>query len=513
MTDTDSVVGEGAAAPGTTAPGAPALAPDEFRRIGYAAVDLAADYLAGIRRTPVFQPMTPDQRRALRDRELRPEGRSPDALLAEFARDILPFAMGNGHPRFFGWVNSPPAHLGVIAEFLAAAQDPSTDIGDLSSLYLEEAVIRWLAELTGFPTDAAGILVSGGSMATLTCLAAARQRAAEKLGRDLRAEGLQAPGHAPFIVYTSTQTHSSVRKAIELLGLGHANLRVLPVDAARRFDVPALAAAIEADLAAGLEPCCIVATAGTTNTGALDPFDQLADLRDEYGLWLHVDGAYGAIGRVLPELADAYRGLERADSLSLDPHKWLSVPVECGCALVRDTALLNRTFSHVPDYLVTEQDVGVGGPSFADLGFQQTRGFRALKLWMTLEHLGRTGVTDLIRRTVGLAHRLARLIEAEPDLELCSEGDLSVVCLRYRPRDPDLTPTQLDALNRAIEAAVQTEGAVFLTSTKLDGVFVLRACVLHYDTQEQDLEQLVRTVLTTGERVLSAEQLPQSTSR
>jgi glutamate/tyrosine decarboxylase-like PLP-dependent enzyme len=479
---------------------APGIDADEFRKLGYRAVDMAVSYIYGIREEPVFRPMSPDERRELMEVEWSPAGADPDSLLDEFQAKILPFAMGNGHPRFFGWVNSPPAPLGMIGEFLAAVQGPAADVGDISSLYLETGVIKWLAELMGFPADTAmGLLVSGGSMATLTSLTVARQWVAEQDGWDVRADGLQAADRPRYLFYLSDQAHSSVTKAVELLGFGNSSIRKIPVDDHFRMDAALLAAAVAADWRDGYRPLAVVASAGTTNTGAVDPLDRIADICAEQGLWMHVDGAYGAFGVMHPELADLYAGLSRANSITLDPHKWLSVPIECGCALVRDRALMRRTFSLIPPYLRTEEGIGVGGPpSYAEYGFQQTRSFRSLKFWMTLQHMGREGFRAMVIRHVELARLLAAIAGGSPDFELMAPVTLSVVCFRYVPPGGPWEDGYLDQLNRSIEAQVQTDGRVFLTATTLRGRLVLRACVLHYGTTQSDIKAVADVVRQIG---------------
>jgi glutamate/tyrosine decarboxylase-like PLP-dependent enzyme len=481
-----------------------ALPVEEFRRLGHRAVDLVADYLDGLPGRAVFTPMSPEDRRRLLDGPLPARGRPPDAILRAVEREILPHPMGNGHPRFFGWVNSPPSPLGILGDFLAAAVNPSCAGGDHAAIYLERRVVRWLMELVGFPARGSmGLLVSGGSMASLTCLAAARQRAAAADGWDVRARGLQG-GRAPLVLYTSDQGHSCIRKAAEVLGLGHEAVRVVPTDGEYRLDVAALAAAVATDRAAGRRPFCVAASAGTVNTGAGDPLDAIADVCRAEGLWLHVDGAYGALGAADPGLAGVYRGLERADSLALDPHKWLSVPVECGCALVRHGDVLRDTFSLMPPYLRTEEGKGFGGmPWYSEYGFQQTRGFRALKLWMTLEHLGRAGVQALVIRQRRLAARLAELVAEAPDLALAAPVPLSVVCFRFVP-DGAWREAEVDALNTRIVETAQTDGGVFLTGTVLRARSVLRACVLHHATTEADLAALVATVQDIGRRLAGA---------
>jgi glutamate/tyrosine decarboxylase-like PLP-dependent enzyme len=479
-----------------------AIDPDAFRRLAHQAADLVADHLAGIREGPVFAPMTPAERTALIERPLSDRGVPPDALLALVAREVFPHPMGNGHPRFFGWVNSPPAPVGIVADFLAAALDPSCAGGDHAAIYVERAAVRWLMELVGFPVDGSmGLLVSGGSMASLTCLAAARHRAAAADGWDVRAQGLRA-APAPLTLYLSEEGHSCIRKAAEVLGLGQDRVRTVPVDAELRMDVEALRQAVTRDRAAGRRPFCVAASAGTVNTGAIDPLDRLAELCRAEGLWLHVDGAYGAVGAADPALAPRYAGIERADSVALDPHKWLSVPVECGCALVKDGQLLRDTWSLVPPYLRTEEGKGFGGlPWYSEYGFQQTRGFRALKLWMTLQHLGRQGVAALVARHVALARRLAAAVDGAADLVRVAPVELSVVCFRYEPPRWTGGAAGLDALNKALVERIQAGGRVFLTGTTLRERFALRACVLHYGTTEADVDCLVDAVREAGARL------------
>ena len=480
-----------------------AMDPEHFRRLAHEAVDLVADYLARLGEAPVFGPMTAAERTTLMQEPLEAAGVAPETVLERFRTAVMPHAMGNGHPRFFGWVNSPPAPVGIVADFLAAAMNPSCAGGDHAAIYVERAAVRWLMELIGFPTDGSmGLLASGGSAATLIALAAARHRAAREDGWNVRTEGLQ---HArPSLrLYVSPDGHSCIQKAAEIHGLGVDAIHKVATDERNRIDVESLRAAIAADRAAGHRPFCVAASAGTVGTGAIDPLDRIADLCASERLWLHVDGAYGAVGAALPSHRARYAGLERADSVVLDPHKWLSVPVECGAVLVRDSRLLREAFSLVPDYLRTEADRGFGGlPWYSEYGIQQTRGFRALKLWMTLKHLGRDGVRELVAQHLSLARHLAELVDAAPDLERLSHVELSIVCFRYVP--PTLKGADgaaLDALNKRVMEEVQASGAAFLTQTTLDGRFVLRACVLHYATTESDLAALIDMVRSTGARL------------
>ncbi|MFJ9694349.1 pyridoxal phosphate-dependent decarboxylase family protein [Kitasatospora sp. NPDC101183] len=462
---------------------------NDFRAAAHTAADLVSDYLAELPGRPVWQPMDEAARAALLDAPLPAEGRPLAALLEAIGRDVLPYPMGNGNPRFFGWVNSAPAPAGVLATLAASAMNPSSAGGDHADVHLERAVVRWIAELVGFPHPAGGgLLTSGTSMATIVCLAAARNRAARRAGVDVREEGLAAL--PPLVGYVTGETHSCVRKAAELLGLGSRHLRTVATAADGRIDPAALRAAVERDRADGLLPFLVVASAGTVGTGAVDAFGPIADLCAEQGLWLHVDGAYGAFGRLDPAVAHRYEGLERADSLALDPHKWLGVPVDCGCALVRDTEELRGTFSLVPSYLRDEAAGALGW--FSEYGTEQTRPFRALKVWATIAHKGRAGLSRDIARCTELARHLGALVEADEESELLAEVQTSIVAFRHRPAGLD--EDALNALNRELPAAVQRRGRVFVTGARLGEKEMLRACLLNADTTEADLRLLLSEV-------------------
>ena len=480
------------------------LSEEEFKRLGYRAVDIAASYLAELPKGPVFQRMNDNQREAVMNMPMPFAPLSGDEILRLVAQQILPHPMGNGHPRFFGWVNSPPAMMAVVTEILAAAMNPSCAGGDHAAIYLEHLVARWLMELLGFPIEgSAGLLVSGGSAASLTALAAARHRTLRQLGIDVRKQGV-CVSHARLRVYASTQAHSCIQKAVELLGLGSECIRWVGVDEDFRVSLDGLRDAIREDRQQGWHPFCIVANAGSVHSGAIDPLDDLASMASELGLWLHVDGAYGAAGILDPESEALFAGMERADSIALDPHKWLSVPVECGCVLVRDGQLLRDAFSLVPPYIRTEPGKGIGNlPWFSEYGFQQTRGFRALKLWVTLAHAGRSALKQQVARQIALARYLERRIEATPEFELRSRGKLSIVCFRYLPPKLAGNEEALDALNKEIMERLQAEGIVFLTNTTLARRFVLRACILHYGTTEEDIDTMLRALQEVSMRVMT----------
>ena len=475
---------------------------DTFYHLGLLAVELATDYLEGIPDKPVFRPMTPSERQLLLYQPLPKYERSPEALFDFFEQHILPHAMGNQHPRFAAWVNPAGAPIGMLAEFLAAVMNPSAAGGDHAAIYLEHCVVRWLMELIDFPVEgSAGLLVGGGSVASLYCLAVARHWAAARSGWDMREEGLQ--GQRPrLVLYLSEEGHSCLRKAAHLLGLGEP--RLIRVDASFKMNLSALRKAVERDRAEGLLPFCVVASAGTVNTGAVDPLDDLADFCREQGLWLHVDGAYGAFGILDPQVSPLFSGLERADSVALDPHKWLATPIECSCAIVRRGELLRETFSLVPPYLRTEPEKGFGGlPWFAEYGFQQTRRFNALKLLWVIQQAGHTGLVTHVARHNTLARYMVSLIDAAPDLERMAPVELSIVCFRYVPDSLREDEEQLDALNKRIMEEVQAGGKAFVNGTILRGRFVLRSCALHYALTEADVEDIIQEVQQVGERCLA----------
>jgi aromatic-L-amino-acid/L-tryptophan decarboxylase len=470
---------------------------DDVRRLGYRAVDIIADYLTGLPQRPVFQPYPPERARALAAEPAPTVGVSMDAVLDEFVERVAPYPFGNGHPRFFAWVNSPPHLLGVFAEALAAAMNPSVAGGNHAAVHIEHQVVRWFSDLVGLPADSTGLLVSGGSMATLTAFTVARHRAAKRAGIDVRADGMRGR----FVLYLGEEGHGSARKAAELLGIGSANIRTVAADDDHRMRVDLLRRQIARDLADGLVPVAVMASAGTVNTGAIDPIDQIADICAEHQVWLHVDGSYGAPAvLLLDQYGQTRAALSRVDSLAMDPHKWLYAPVDAGLVLIRDGRLARDAFSLVPPYLRTDDDPdGVGGPVwFSEYGFDQTRPFRALKVWLMLKHLGLDGYRELVAHDIAVADRLAAGVAAAPDLELLARG-LSVVCFRCRPAGWPYD--DLDTLNRQVLSAVQLGGRAFLAGTTVNGAFSLRACVVNPGSSADDADAVLAEVSTVLRRL------------
>jgi glutamate/tyrosine decarboxylase-like PLP-dependent enzyme len=471
---------------------------DEFRRVGHELIDAVADHLAALPEQPVWQPMPDDLRAVLLGLALPRRPVALEMLAERMTRDVLPHAMGNGHPAFFGWVNPPPSLAGVLASLPAAAMNPSVVAGDHADVHLERTVVGWLAELVGFPhAPGAGLLTSGASTATVVCLAAARGRAAAGAGSDVRREGLW--GGPRLLAYVPAETHSCVPRALELLGFGADSIRAVPM-AEGRLDEDELRRMIAADRADGRTPALLVGSAGTVNTGAIDPLQALADVAAAEGLWFHVDGAYGAFGVLDPGIAARYRGMERADSLTLDPHKWLGVPVDAGCVLVRRADDLRDAFSVIPPYL--RQGAGAEVGTFAEYGLEQTRPFRALKTWATIAARGRDGIIDQVTRANALARQLAALIEHESALELAAVPETSIVAFRARP--PACAAEELEALNRALPEAVQARGRAFVTGTVYEGRETMRACILHPGTTADDLATLVAEVVAAADELALA---------
>jgi glutamate/tyrosine decarboxylase-like PLP-dependent enzyme len=473
---------------------------DEIRRVGSRAIDLIADHVAGIRERAVFQPVPPEIIETFLGPDLAPvDGAPADDLLDDIADRVLTYPFGNGHPRFYAWVNPPATPIGIFGEAIAAAINPSVAGGNHAAVYVEHQVLNWAKDLIGFPRDAGGLLVSGGSMASLNGLTVARSMNA---GFDVRNEGMvNAP--QPLTVYVTSEGHSAIQKAIEMLGIGKRYLRLVPIDDQRRMIVPELARMIAEDRAAGLRPIAVVGNAGSASTGTIDDLAAIAEVARNEEIWFHVDAAVGAPAILTDRYRPQLEALALADSVALDPHKWLYVPLEAGLILVKDAEAMRRAFSLVPDYLPSgAAPTGVNGlPWFSEYGAQQSRGFRALKVWMALRFHGLAGYRAAIDHDLDQAAHLVALIEAAPDLEIVAPPSLSIVCFRFTAPGADLDTPALNALNQAILEEVQLGGEVFLSGTTVDGRFGLRACIMNPRSTPEDIETLVRVIRDTALRL------------
>ena len=459
-----------------------------LRALGHRMLDDMLDHVEHVAERPVWQPM-PDAVKAALRRPLPRTGRGEAAAYADFSSLVLPYGLGNLHPRFWGWVMGTGTPFAMLADMLASGLNANVWDGEHAAPYVEAQVLDWCKEMLGFPTSASGLLVSGGSMANVIGLAVARQ-----------ARGGTAPREARRIVYCSDQTHYSVDKAVVLLGLGPDSLRKIPTDAAFRVDTAALASAIDTDRRAGHMPICVVGNAGTVNTGAIDNLDALAALCAREGLWLHVDGAFGALAALVPELHPLLRGMERADSLAFDLHKWMYMPYDVGCILVRDAAAHRAAFSPEASYLASlERGVASGAHPFRELGPELSRQFRALKVWLSLSAYGVDTFARLIAQNVAQAKHLAAAVEAHPNIELLAPVPLNVVCFRYLPSGA--SPVEIDTVNREILMRLQEDGIAAPSHTVLRGAFAIRVAISNHRSRMSDFDALVHEVARVGRLV------------
>jgi glutamate/tyrosine decarboxylase-like PLP-dependent enzyme len=476
------------------------LGPEEFRSAGHELVDRLADLLAAL----PDMPLTPGEevatvRAALgADATLPGRGTAARPLLDEATRLVVEHSLFNGNPRFFGYVTSSAAPIGALGDLLAAAVNPNVGGWTLSPIAteIESQTVRWIAELLGYPISAGGLLVSGGNMANYVGFLAARHSALPAA----RTDGMEG---ARTRVYASEETHTWLTKAADLFGLGTDAIRWIPTDDRQRLDVGVLEQTLAADLAAGDRPLLVVGTAGSVATAAVDPLDEIAALCRERGIWFHVDGAYGGFAAALPDAEPALAALAEADSVAVDPHKWLYAPLEAGCALVRDRSALQAAFSGRPSYYVFPE-LGEDAPvNYFEWGPQNSRGFRALKVWLVVRQAGREGIVRMIADDCALARALHERVAAEPELEAFT-CNLSIATFRYVPQDlrddPDAV-AYLNDLNRALVERLQQGGEVFVSNAVVDGTFLLRACVVNFRTTLADVEAIPAIVARLGAEV------------
>ena len=465
---------------------------EAMRALGHQMVDDLIDYWAGIREQKIWRPI-PDEVKEVFDLPIPEQGQSPEEVYREFKENIFPYNKGNVHPRFFAWIQGTGTPMGTFGDLLASGMNPNTAIGEHSAMYVDRQVVNWCKELMNFPSEASGILVSGGSMANITALTVARNSFGEE---KIRQKGLKAAS-GQLLIYCSVETHSCIQKAAEIIGLGTDAVRKIGVNERFELDVQLLKAQLEEDLQAGFLPFCLVGTAGTVNTGAIDPMVELLEISREYGLWFHVDGAYGALGKLDPNYADALRAIEEADSLAFDLHKWLYVPYEVGCTLIRDAKKHRDSFAITPNYLLQEKRGLSGGlDSINNYGFELSRGFKALKVWMSIKEHGRAKYAAMIAQNNRHAAYLAELVEENPYLELTAPLSMSITC--FRMIQPGWGEEALQALNKEILLRLQEEGIASPSSTILNGKYTLRIANVNQRTQREDMDLLVREVLRIG---------------
>lgn len=464
--------------------------------VAHRAIDDAVAHLAGIRDRPVWRSPPEDVRAGL-DASC-PVGPTPLAeVYDDYRRLVAPYPMGNIHPRFWGWYMGAGNFTGALSDFLAGIDGSNLGGGDTAPAAVDRQVVGWFRAMMGFPPSASGTLTSGGSMANLVALTVARNAGA---GVDVRADGIIGLAR-PLRFYASDQAHSCHQKAVETLGLGSRALRAVASDAAFRLDLGALAAAIAEDRDTGWKPVCVIATAGTTNTGAIDDLPAIAALCRREGVWMHVDGCIGALIRISPRNRGLVAGIEAADSIALDPHKWLHAPFEAGCTLVRDRDTHFGTFNLHGEYLEEKPRGVAAGEFLADYGFELSRGFKALKIWMALKEQGLAKFGRLIDQNIAQGAYLAERIAAEPELELMAPAPINIVCFRFRGKGG--SEPALKALNTEIMLRIQESGLAVPTDTTVHGRHSLRAAINNHRTRREDLDLLVAEVLRLG-RALQA---------
>ena len=452
--------------------------------------------LQNVSATPAWQKPPASAVHAIRSEPVPFAPQGNERAYQDFAEHVMPYTVGNLHPRFFGWVHGSGTPMGMMADMLAAGINPHMAGFDQSPRYVEDQVLAWLAELMGFPATSSGVFESGGSMANILGLVVARHA---KAGFDVRAEGVQNVP-APMTVYCSTEVHGWAQKGVELLGLGNRNLRRIPVDNRYRINLALLNNAIETDRANGLHPICIIGSAGTVNTGATDDLIGIRDICRAHDLWFHVDGAFGALARLSPKLRPVLAGMEDADSLAFDLHKWASMPFECAVTLVRDPALHRAAFALAPSYLAaTTRGPIAGGLPFADRGMDLTRGFKALKVWMSFKAQGVDLFRQVIEQNVRDIAEFAARVDQHPELELMAPAELNIVCFRYA--------TGGDELNRELLLRIQESGVAVPSSTVLNGNYALRLANVNHRTKPEDFDMLFDAVLRIGRELASTSHL------
>ncbi len=483
--------------------------PEEFRRIGHRLVDDIAGLLGSMRDRPLTSGEGPAQIRGLlgADRPMPEEGTDAGALVEEASALLLDHSLYNAHPRFFGYITAGAAPIGMLGDLLAAAVNPNLGSWTLSPMgtEMEAQSIRWICDLVGFPQGGDGVLVSGGNVANMLGFWAAR---AARTDWDVRKHGMRVEGARDLRVYGAVGTHTWIENAVDMAGMGAESIRWIDTDADGRILLGALRAAIDADLEVGGVPMMVIGTGGSVSTGVVDPLPALRELCDELGIWFHVDGAYGAFAAAAGSAPDELRGLALADSVALDPHKWLYAPLEAGCTLVRDPQALLAAFSYRPEYYHFAEDV----QNYFEHGIQNSRGFRALKVWLILRQLGAAAYRRMLDEDIALARRFHAIAAAHPELEALT-CHLSITTYRYVPADlaersgEEDVGAYLNELNERVQDRLEKGGEAFVSNAVLDGAYALRMCIVNFRTGLEDVEALAEISVEAG-RALDAEMRP-----
>jgi glutamate/tyrosine decarboxylase-like PLP-dependent enzyme len=487
------------------------LSGEAFRKLGHRLVDRIAEFYDSLPERPVTRAPSPQEVRSLLgDTELPEDGTDAARLLDRIAPLLFHESLHNGHPKFLGYITSSAAPLGALGDLLAAAVNSNVGAWDLSPVAseIERQTIRWIADFIGYPTDCGGIMVSGGNMANLIGFYAARKA---KTSWEIRETGLYAEDK-PLTVYASDATHTWIQKAADLSGIGTNNIRWIASDGRQHMRIGELEKQIAADRNDGRLPFLAVGAAGTVSTGTVDPLVEIAAICKSHDLWFHVDGAYGAPAAALPDASENLRGLALADSIALDPHKWLYAPLEAGCALVRNPKHLTDAFSFHPEYYRFADEDDDPRINFYEYGIQNSRGFRALKVWLSLAAIGRKGYVEMLAQDISLAQRLYDAVVEHPELEAFTR-ELSITTFRFRPADLDSSSEKiesyLNALNEEILSRLQRGGEAYVSNAVLQEKMLLRACIVNFRTSAEDIDALPEIITTLG-REIDAELRPAS---
>jgi aromatic-L-amino-acid decarboxylase len=478
--------------------------PDEFRELGHLLIDQIADFLESLPKRPVTAGEPPSKIKELLGQESLPQkGTDRKALLTKAAQLLFDHSLFNGHPKFYGYITSSAAPIGALGDLLAAAVNPNVGAWNLAPVAseIERQSIRWIAEMIGYPVDCGGILVSGGNMANFVCFLAARHA---KAGWNLREEGMQSDDSRRLRVYASKETHTWLHKAVDMFGFGNQSVRWINIDSQLRMDTAHLRQQIETDIQNGDKPFLVVGTAGSVGTGTIDPLPEIYGICKEHDLWFHVDGAYGAFAAVLSDAPEYLIGLSGADSVAVDPHKWLYAPLEAGCSLVRDADVLRDAFSFHPEYYKFAEVRGEPTLTYNEYGPQNSRGFRALKIWLALRQVGRSGYEQMISDDIRLSERLFQRVSAHPEFEPVTQN-LSITTFRFVPKGFDASQEKVDdylnKLNTEILTRLQEGGEAFVSNAVLDGKYLLRACIVNFRTSAEDIDALPEIIARIGREV------------
>ena len=464
---------------------------EQLSQLGHRMVDDMMTYLKTVRERPIWKKPSKHAVESL-DQAVPMFPQKAESVYEDFVDQVLPFNKNNIHPRFWSWVEGGGTPMGMLADMLASGMNANLAIGDHMPVYVERQVIKWSKELFGFPDSGSGILTSGASIANITALVVARNQ----FNKKIKVKGLRAaPGQ--LLVYGSSETHNCVVKGVEVIGLGTEHFRKIPVDRQYKIRIDALHQAIIKDKQDGLLPFCIVGNAGTVNTGAIDDLNALATIARAEGLWFHIDGAFGAIPKLLPEFHDQLKGIELADSLAFDFHKWLYMNYEVGCILFKDAIAHREAFSSPVSYLVAhERGLSAGPDPFSNYGMELSRGFKALKVWMLLKENGIERYSKMIRQNIAQANYLGLSIEKNQDLELMAEVSLNIVCFRFNPGLLD--EVALNKLNKELLMRIHEEGIAVPSYTILNGKYALRVAICNHRSRMEDFDILIKAIVRIG---------------